>query len=130
MGYCVGCLRPFDISPDGKRAAFMTIAEASEKLVILGLDGNSNAQLFGLRRIPEVPTVRFAPGGDAVVYQIRNQGVDNLWTQRLDGAGWSQLTTFRSDRIRDFQFSRDGSQLAVIRAQVDSDVVLIRDTNR
>jgi len=35
------------------------------------------------------------------------------------------LTDFKSDRIFDFSWSRDGKQLALFRGVVNSDVVLI-----
>lgn len=130
MGSCLGCVRPFDISSDGKLAVFSSFLDGGQKLVLLRLDGHSNSQLFDFRQPPDRPAIRFAPSGDAVVYPVRNRGVENLWAQRLDGLGWNQLTDFPAERIRDFQFSPDGSQLAVTRGHVDSDVVLVRDTDR
>jgi Tol biopolymer transport system component len=130
IGSCLGCVRPFDISSDGKLAVFSSFLNEGQKLVLLRLDGHSNSQLFDFRQPPDRPAIRFAPSGDGVAYPVRNRGVDNLWVQRLDGLGWSQWTDFPAERIRDFQFSPDGSQLAVTRGHVDSDVILVRDTDR
>jgi uncharacterized protein with WD repeat len=88
----------------------------------------TSSRSLNFRRPPEHPVIRFAPGGDAVVYPVRNRGVDNLWVQRPDGSGWDHLTDFSAEQIRDFQFSPDGSQLAT-RGHSDSDVVLIRDAD-
>ena len=128
MGSCAGCVRPFDISPDGKVAVFSSLLGLNQKLVLVRLDSQSNSRLLDFRRSPEHPVIRFAPSGDAVVYPVRSRGVDNLWVQRLDGSGWDHLTDFSAEQIRDFQFSPDGSQLAT-RGHSDSDVVLIRDAD-
>jgi eukaryotic-like serine/threonine-protein kinase len=53
------------------------------------------------------------PGGTAVVYPVRENGVDNLWLQPLDGSRGRQVTNFPSDQIQSFAFSPDGSALGV-----------------
>jgi len=57
---------------------------------------------------------------------VRNGDTDNLWLQHLDGSPGKQLTDFKSEFIRDFDYSLDGKQLAVDRGHRESDVVLIR----
>jgi eukaryotic-like serine/threonine-protein kinase len=71
--------------------------------------------------------LRFSPDGKAVVYPARENGVDNLWLQPIDGSKGRQLTNFASERIYDFHWSFDGKQLAIVRGHTDADVVLIRD---
>ena len=56
--------------------------------------------------------VRFSRDGKAVVYPIRENGVDNLWLQPLDGSKGKQITDFTSEHIYDFHWSFDGKQLA------------------
>ena len=118
----------FDISPDGKLAAFGTVEHSGahkERLAIVDtasgqaklLDFNHNR--WGL--------LRFSPDGKAVVYPARENGVDNLWLQPIDGSKGRQLTNFASERIYDFHWSFDGRQLAIVRGHTDADVVLIRD---
>ena len=41
-----------------------------------------------------------------------------------------QLTDFKLEFIRDFDYSYDGKQLAIIRGHRESDVVLIRDSEK
>ena len=65
-----------------------------------------------------------------VVYATRDNDLDNLWLQPLDGTQGRQVTDFKSERIRDFHWSFDGKQLAMVRGHTDSDVVLIRDAKR
>ena len=70
--------------------------------------------------------IRFSRDGKAVVYAVRENGVDNLWQQPLDGSPGKQITSFTSERIYDFHWSFDGSRLALVRGHTDSDVVLMR----
>ncbi len=118
----------FDLSPDGKLAAFGTLEHSGghrEKLALVSTDSGQTKLLdfeslrFGL--------VRFSPDGKGVVYATRDNGVDNLWLQPLDGSKGRQITDFKAERIRDFHWSFDGKQLALVRGHTDSDVVLIRD---
>ena len=66
----------------------------------------------------------------SIVYPIRNGETDNLWLQNLDGSPGKQLTDFKSEFIRDFDFSFDGKQLAIIRGHREADVVLIRQSEK
>ena len=61
---------------------------------------------------------------------IREGQVDNLWLQHLDGSPGKQITDFKSEFIRDHDYSYDGKQLAIIRGHRESDVVLIRDSEK
>ena len=119
----------FDISPDGKFVAFETLVHSPEhklKLVVVATDSGEARQLdfergsFGL--------MRFAPDGKSVVYPTRENGVDNLWEQPLDGSKGRQITNFTSGHIYDFHWSFDKKQLAMVRGHTDADVVLIRDS--
>jgi Tol biopolymer transport system component len=73
--------------------------------------------------------LRFARDGKSVVYPVRENGVDNLWLQPLDGSKGRQITDFTSEHIYDFRWSFDGKQLAMVRGHTDADVVLIRQNN-
>ncbi len=118
----------FDISPDGKLAAFGTLEHTGghkEKLAVVDT-GTGQARTMEFQHF-RFGLVRFSPDGKAVVYPARENGVDNLWLQPLDGNKGRQLTDFTSERIYDFHWSFDGKQLAIVRGHNDSDVVLIRD---
>jgi Tol biopolymer transport system component len=69
----------------------------------------------------------FTPDGKSVAYVIRDQGVDNIFVQPLDGSPGRQITNFTSEHIVEFQWSPDGKTLAVARAHDTSDVVLVRE---
>jgi eukaryotic-like serine/threonine-protein kinase len=121
----------FDLSPDGKLAAFATLehsGEHKEKLALVTVD-SGQTKLLEFERL-RFGLIRFSHDGKAVVYTTRDKGVDNLWLQPLDGSKGRQITDFTSDRIWDFHWSFDGKQLAMVRGHNDADVVLIRDAQR
>jgi Tol biopolymer transport system component len=64
----------------------------------------------------------------AVAYPIRDNGVDNLWVQPLNGSAGHPITNFKSDQILQFHWSPDGKKLAVLREHSESSVVLIQET--
>ncbi len=121
----------FDISPDGKWAAFGTIDHESGHKVRLVLVETSSgkAKLMDFNSFP-FGLLRFSPDGKAVIYPARENGVDNLWQQPLDGSKGRRITDFTSEHIYDFHWSFDGKQLAIVRGHTDSDVVLIRDAGK
>jgi Tol biopolymer transport system component len=71
--------------------------------------------------------LRFSPDGKGFVYPIRDKGVDNLYLQPLDGSQGRQLTNFTSLKIYSYQWSPDGKNLALVRGDSQSDLVLIKD---
>jgi serine/threonine protein kinase len=117
-----------DISPDGKILALATLehsGERKQKLALVETMGNA-ARVVDFER-SRSGLVRFTRDGKAVVYPIRENGIDNLWLQPLDGSKGKAITNFNAERIYDFHWSFDGKQLAMVRGHNDSDVVLIRD---
>jgi serine/threonine protein kinase/Tol biopolymer transport system component len=121
----------FDLSPDGQLAAFPTLqhsGEHKEMLAVVETAGGKAAKLMELER-QRFGLLRFARDGKGVVYPVRDNGVDNLWLQPLDGSKGRQITDFTSEHIYDFRWSFDGKQLAMVRGHTDADVVLIRQNN-
>ena len=119
----------FDISPDGSTAAFATIdhlGEHKERLALVATDTGAVRKVVDFER-PRFGLIRYSRDGKAVVYTIRENGVDNLWQQPLDGSAGKRLTSFKAEHIWDFHWSPDGSKLAMVRGHNDSDVVLLRD---
>ena len=74
--------------------------------------------------------ILFSRDGTGIIYPVRDGQTDNLWLQHLDGSPGKQLTDFKSEFIRDFDYSYDGKQLAIIRGHREADVVLIRDSEK
>jgi Tol biopolymer transport system component/predicted Ser/Thr protein kinase len=127
------------ISPDGKLAAIITsrVGDTKEKLGLLPLDFNQPIRFLDFERPRAEYAVVFGDGpilfkrdGTGIIYPVRDGQTDNLWLQHLDGSPGKQLTDFKSEFIRDFDYSYDGKQLAIIRGHRESDVVLIRDSEK
>lgn len=118
----------FDVSPDGKWAAFATLehAEGHKDVLVLVNTGSGETKKLDFEKL-RFGLIRFSHDGKAVAYPTRENGVDNLWLQPLDGSKGKPITDFTSERIYDFHWSFDGKQLALVRGHTDSDVVLIRD---
>jgi len=121
----------FDVSPDGKLAAFATLehsGEHKEKIALVSADpaAGVSPKIIEFERLRFGP-MRFSRDGKAVIYPTRENGVDNLWLQPLDGATGHAITDFKAERIYDFHWSFDGKQLAMVRGHSDFDVVLMRD---
>lgn len=118
------------ISADGKWLAMMVIGAGDPKgtIVLVSLDAGPKPTTKSIRPDSRVwGNVLFTPDGKAVVYPVRDKGVENLWLQPIDGSPGRQITNFVSDSIGNFQFSPDGKTLGVLEKHVESDVVLLRD---
>jgi len=121
----------FDISPDGKLAAFTTFSPSSPKkqLALLSVDSPQNSKLLDLQRaVPSYGAVVFSHDGKAVIYALGDQEAENLWRQPLDGSSGNQITHFKSEQIWDFHWSFDGTKLGLVRGHTDSDVVLLQES--
>ncbi len=120
----------FDMSPDGKLAAFATLehsGEHKEKLAIVSAETGQAQKMLEFEHLRLGGLLRFSPDGKAVVYPMRETGVDNLWYQPIDGSKGHAITNFKAERIYDFHWSFDDQQLALVRGHTDADVVLIKD---
>jgi Tol biopolymer transport system component len=93
-------------------------ADSGQILRTLEYDPRHNGQL------------RFSPDGKGIVYPIREKGVDNLWLQPLDGGSGHQITNFTSLKIYSYQWSADGKNLALVRGDSPTDLVLVQDTQK
>ena len=130
------------ISPDGKRLIFdadVSLPESPQtalsKLALVTLDSLSLSPPLLLQPDPRMATevtgftnpMTFTPDGKSVAYIVRDQGVDNIFVQSLDGSPGHQITNFTSQHIAEFQWSPDGKTLAIARAQDTSDVVQLQE---
>jgi Tol biopolymer transport system component/phage shock protein PspC (stress-responsive transcriptional regulator) len=120
----------WSVSADSKRVVGREVRELDHRLVLTVYsvdDKKTNYQELDQRASAPLA---FAPDAKAVVYVVREKGVDNLWEQPLDSSAARQLTHFTAERIQRYRFSPDGSKLAIERGHVESDAVLLRDTSR
>jgi Tol biopolymer transport system component len=115
----------YSLSPDGQ-----LVAKLDHKLVLNVFSIADRKTTYHNIDARASKPIRFAPGGNAIVYNVREKGVDNLWMQPLDGSAYKPLTHFAAERIARFAFSPDGSQIAIERGHNESDAVLLRDTDK
>jgi serine/threonine protein kinase len=121
----------YALSPDGKNVASLEVRELDHKLMLRMDSTEAHHMVYhdiDQRALPN--GLAFAPDGKAAVYVVRAKGVDNLWSQPLDGSAGKQLTHFNKEKIIRFVFSPDGSQIAIERGEKEADVVLLKDTTK
>jgi len=119
----------FDVSPDVRTLAFATVDHAAgheERLALVSVDTGEVIKKVEFQK-QRIGLLRFSRDGKSIVYPVRENNVDNLWQQPLDGSLGKPLTSFKSEHIWDYHWSPDGSQLGLVRGHNDSDVVLIRN---
>ncbi|MGA9042039.1 MAG: protein kinase [Terriglobales bacterium] len=125
--------RGMDISPDGKTLAYLVeftnleSASGTPKIAFLDLATLSTPRVIDIN--PHISTgPQFTVDGKAVAYPVRENGVDNIWVQPIDGSVGHQITKFDSEQILSFHWSPDGKNLGVLRGHTDSDVVLLQES--
>jgi Tol biopolymer transport system component len=123
----------FDFSPDGKTLAFLSTQTTkngtAQHIALVNLDtaAKSPARLIDADpRITGAPI--FSADGKAVIYNIIDNGKQNLWLQPLDGSRGRLITNFQGEAIWSYGLSPDRKTLALLTNHSDSDVVLLRDT--
>ena len=124
--------RTFDISPDGASALFVTISHAEghkERVVEVGVDTGQVRREIAMQK-PWERRIHYSQDGKAIEYPVRENGVDNIWRQPLDGSPGKWETAFNSEQIGGFEWSPDGKTLALQRGHTESDVVLLKDERK
>jgi len=123
-----------DVSPDGKLLAYGVSGLDPKdprinvrELALLDLPPSGSPRLIKLDSRSARGGLRFTPNGKAVAYPIRENGVDNMWIQPLDGSPGKKITNFNSEEILEFHWSPDGKTLGLRRGHTESDVVLLQE---
>ena len=119
---------PYAVSPDGKAIATLDVRELDHKLVLETVSTDDKKVAYHDLDQRASPPLSFSPDGKAIVYTVREKGIDNLWEQPLDGSAYHPLTHFTAELIGRFAFSRDGTKIAIERGHSESDAVLLTDT--
>jgi Tol biopolymer transport system component len=114
-------------SPDGKTlAAALVDARRPTTIALYDLASSAPPRLLDASR--RTRGLQFTHDGKAFVYALRENGVDNIWMQPLDGSAGHQVTDFKAEQIWSVDLSPDGKNLAVLRGRYVSDVVLLKET--
>jgi eukaryotic-like serine/threonine-protein kinase len=123
-------LRGLRISPDGR-----TLAAAVHKMEARGVIVKIALFEIGSQSPPRLleaahcsGAVQFTPDGKSLIYAVRENGVDNVWVQPLDGTAGYTITDFKSEQIWSLGLSPDAKNLGVLRGHFDSDVVLLQES--
>jgi serine/threonine protein kinase len=125
--------RGMGLSPDAKTLAYLIKylspekEEGTIKIALLDLTTLKNPRLLDTNDHISAGPI-FTPDGKAVAYPVRENGVDNVWIQSLDGSAGHQITKFDSEQILSFHWSPDGKNLGILRGHTDSDVVLMQES--
>jgi Tol biopolymer transport system component/predicted Ser/Thr protein kinase len=91
-----------------------SVVSAESGKILHTFESPAGIQVFGWSR-----------DGRALNYALTRGGAGNIWERSLTGGPPRQITHFKSELIRDFDWSHDGKQLAVARGHLNSNVVLI-----
>jgi Tol biopolymer transport system component len=70
---------------------------------------------------------RWTADSKAIQHAVATKGIYNIWEQKVEGGPPKQITKFTSGRIFDFEWSLDGSYLALTRGSLTREVVMIRN---
>jgi Tol biopolymer transport system component len=112
-------------SPDGK---YLSCVYNDKQIVVLSSADASVIKTFEPVEVPQLNSgVRWSPNGQALVYNVGQKDVSNLWLQPVDGSPARPFTNFTSGHIYNFAFSTDGSRLYVARGYPINDAVLIKN---
>ena len=127
-------LRP-TLSPDGKFLAIVIVnalnpevMKPEDKVALVNLDSAAAPLLLKVEPGITGSGFQFVPDGKALAYAVKENGVDNIWLQPLDGSPGRKITKFNSEQIVDLHWSPDGKNLGILRTHSDSDVVLLQDS--
>jgi len=131
VGRHLQCLSfPLGLSPDGVRLACLQHAQDASapegwRLAILHADNGSPIASWPVRLSPYPRAFRWFPQGVAWQFLRSARGGFNIWDQPIGRGSATQLTTFTSGRIFNFDASVDGKRLVMTRGSLSQDVVLL-----
>ncbi|MBV9242348.1 MAG: PD40 domain-containing protein [Acidobacteria bacterium] len=113
------------VSPDGKLIAASMYVGAKHVLAIIPAEGGDPVKQFD---VPETGTfyvgLAWAADGKSLIYRDEQSG---YWQQSLAGGPPVRIPGLPNERLYNFAFSKDGKQLAFVRGEEISDVVLLTE---
>ncbi len=115
------------ISPDGTQIAcgYEAGQKSQTRMAVIPATGGPPLYYFDTP-VTQSTLLQWHPDGKSLTYIETRDGVSNIWRQPLAGGPPKQLTSFKSEQIFHYAWSRDGHHLACARGVVNRDVVLIK----
>ena len=98
---------------------------SAAKLAIIPIEGGEPTKLFDIPSTFNANTV-WLPDNRGIAFLDARTGTNNIWMQPLSGGKPVQLTSFTSDGVAAYDWSRD-NRLAATRSVESTSIVLIRD---
>ena len=119
------------ISPDGKLLAYDSYRKTDfdKKVRVAPLEENSLGQFTKEFEADLINSHLWSPDGKSLTFLSNRSGVPNLWRLPVDGTAAQPVTDFKSGRIFNYVWSADGKTLYIVRGNVNSDLILIRDSS-
>ena len=115
-----------EVSPDGKMLACTlrdSAAATDGAIALIPIAGGSPIRRF--KDIPMSSPLRWGPGRDTLTFIRTADGVSNLFFRGILDAVERQLTSFNTEQIFAFDWSRDFSRLALLRGVEARDAMML-----
>ncbi len=123
------------LSNDGKFLAFTTMefdkagTRYNRALKIMNVNGNEIGELKRKFDLSLGYYYYFSPDSKNITY-INQQGVENLYNLPLDGTAQKPITTFTSGQILNFNWSKDGKKIYIVRGIINNELVLLKNNSK
>lgn len=114
-----------DLSCDGRRILFFTSGPQNQfRIAVCDLPDCTNRMNLPIPPRFRYVTTRFTPDGQGFAY-VDSSGM-NVWVQPFSGGAPRQVTQFTDRTIMALAYSRDGKRLAIARAPITNDIVMLK----
>ena len=115
----------WDISPDEKYFAYFGVDELTKKvrLFIRDLQTGATVKIFD---IDNGNLLRWTPDNKALTFTRFKDDVSEIVVQPLDGSAERIIAKIHGEVINNFDWSPDGTRLALVRSKNQADAVLIK----
>ncbi|HSI88215.1 MAG TPA: protein kinase, partial [Pyrinomonadaceae bacterium] len=117
------------LSPDGKRIAFTSydLKHFNKRLHTATVVDGSFGEIVTTVDLNLINDFAWSPDSRELTIVSNRSGTQNLWRFPVDGGEPRPITEFKSGRILNFAWSRDGSSLFVARGTTRNELIILRD---
>jgi Tol biopolymer transport system component len=97
------------------------------KILVAPIEGGEEVRLLAVPKETNWNMLSWSPDGQALDFTAMRAGAGNVWRLPLTGGSTKQLTNWPDEDVGSFAWSRDGKQLAAVRASVTTDLLLMQN---